>query len=71
MTEKETYMLEMFRSLDRHEQNIIMGKISEMILNRKREKISFFESVDIKRHPMVFVFIFKSYPFIKVIIITL
>ena len=36
MTEKESYLLELFRNLDRHEQNIVIGKISELILNKKK-----------------------------------
>ena len=41
MTEKESYLLELFRSLDRYEQNIIMGKISELILNKKKREDKF------------------------------
>lgn len=43
MTEKEIELLKMFRTLDRHEQNIITGKISELILNKKKRKIHFME----------------------------
>ncbi len=38
MTEKETHLLDMFRNLDRYEQNIIVGKASELILNKKKRK---------------------------------
>lgn len=38
MTEKEIELLKMFRNLDRHEQNIIIGKISELILNKKKRE---------------------------------
>ncbi len=58
MTEKELELLEMYRNLDRHEQNIIVGNISELILNKKKEKISFFEDVRIRYYPVVFIFIF-------------
>lgn len=43
MTEKEIELLKMFRNLDRYEQNIIIGKISELILNKKKRKIYFME----------------------------
>lgn len=41
MTERENELLKMFRNLDKHEQNIIIGKISELILNKKKRKDSF------------------------------
>ena len=58
MTEKESYLVELFRSLDRYEQNIIIGKISELILNRKRGKKHYFDEKNIKYIPVVFVFIY-------------
>lgn len=39
MTEKEIELLKMFRSLDKYEQKIIIGKISELVLNKKKRKI--------------------------------
>jgi len=36
MTEKEAKLLGIFKLLDRYEQNIIIGKISELILNKKK-----------------------------------
>lgn len=39
MTEKEKELLKMFRNLDIYEQKIIIGKISELILNKKKEKL--------------------------------
>lgn len=41
MTERETDLLEMFRMLGKYEQNIIIGKISELILNKKKESLIF------------------------------
>jgi hypothetical protein len=41
MTEKEILMLAMFRNLNRYEQNIIIGKISELILNKKKREDKF------------------------------
>ena len=41
MTEKEIRMLAMFRNLNRYEQNIIIGKISELILNKKKREDKF------------------------------
>lgn len=38
MTEKEIELLKMFRNLDKYEQKIIIGKISELILNKKKER---------------------------------
>lgn len=58
MTEREATLLEMFRILDRCEQNIILGKMSELILNKKNQKINFFEDVKIKYYPIVFIYIF-------------
>ena len=43
MTEKEADLLGMFRLLDRYEQNIITGNISELILNKKKESSIFLE----------------------------
>lgn len=58
MTEKEAHLLDMFRSLDKYEQNIIIGKVSELILNKRKEKIHFFENARVKYYPVVFVYIF-------------
>ncbi|MBP1927060.1 hypothetical protein J2Z76_002932 [Sedimentibacter acidaminivorans] len=41
MTEKEEELLGMFRCLDMYEKNIIIGKISELILNKKKESSIF------------------------------
>lgn len=41
MTEKEEELLGIFRRLDMYEQNIIIGKISELILNKKKESSIF------------------------------
>nr|WP_312579612.1 hypothetical protein [Sedimentibacter sp.] len=41
MTEKESELLGVFRHLDKYEQNIIIGKISELILNKKKESSIF------------------------------
>jgi hypothetical protein len=41
MTEKEILMLAMFRNLNRYEQNIVIGKISELILNKKKREGEF------------------------------
>ena len=41
MTEKEILMLAMFRNLNRYEQNIVIGKISELILNKKKREDEF------------------------------
>ncbi|WP_440977680.1 hypothetical protein [Sedimentibacter sp. LTW-03] len=57
MTEKEALLLDMFRRLNRYEQNIIIGKISELILNGRRKKINFFEGEQVKYIPVVFVFV--------------
>ncbi len=38
LTEEELELLEDFRQLNKYEQNIIMGKISEMIYNKNIEK---------------------------------
>jgi len=43
MTEKEAELLGMFRLIDRYEQNIIIGNISELILNKKKESSIFLE----------------------------
>ncbi len=56
MTEREKRLLEMFKNLDRHEQNVIIGKASELALNNKKEKIHFFDDVKVI-YPIVFVFI--------------
>ncbi len=42
MTEKEIELLKIFRSLDRYEQNIVIGKASELILNKKKREDLFF-----------------------------
>jgi len=42
MTEKEAELLEMFRKLDRHEQRIIIGKVSELVVNKKKREALFF-----------------------------
>lgn len=42
MTDKEAEFLEMFRKLDRHEQRIIIGKVSELMLNKKKRETLFF-----------------------------
>ena len=57
MTEKEIELLNMFRNLDRHEQNIVIGKISELVLNKKKENINFNWDSKIKYYPVVFVFV--------------
>jgi len=41
MTKREADLLEMFRMLGKYEQNIIIGKISELILNKKKESSIF------------------------------
>ena len=41
MTEKEILMLAMFRNLNRYEQNIVLGKIREVILNKKKREGEF------------------------------
>ena len=41
MTEKEILMLAMFRNLNRYEQNIVIGKISELVLNKKKREDEF------------------------------
>jgi hypothetical protein len=41
MTEKEAELLGMFKDLDKYEKNIIIGKISELILNKKKESSLF------------------------------
>jgi hypothetical protein len=41
MTEKEIHMLAMFRNLNRYEQNIVIGKISELVLNKKKREDEF------------------------------
>lgn len=57
MTEREKRLLEMFKNLDRHEQNVIIGKVSELVMNNKKEKIHFFDNVRVI-YPIVFVFVF-------------
>lgn len=41
MTEMEAKLLGIFRHLDKYEQNIIIGKISDLILNKKKQSVSF------------------------------
>ncbi|WP_326910633.1 hypothetical protein [Sedimentibacter sp. MB31-C6] len=43
MTEKELELLEMFRMLNKCEQNIISGKVSELVLNKKKGSSIFLE----------------------------
>ncbi len=57
MTEREKRLLEMFKNLDRHEQNVIIGKVSELVMNNKKEKIHFFDNVRVI-YPIVSVFVF-------------
>jgi hypothetical protein len=58
MTEQESELLRMFRNLDRHEQSIIMGKLTEIlyakICGKKNCRIWHNE---IKYYPIIFVYI--------------
>lgn len=38
LTDREKEMLMIFQSLDNHEQNIVLGEISEFVLNKKKLK---------------------------------
>lgn len=40
MTDKEKELLLIFRNLNQYEQSVFLGKISEMILNKKKRKVN-------------------------------
>ena len=54
MTSREKELLTIFRGLDEHEQNMIIGKVSEFVLHKKN--LNFIDT-KIKYYPVVLVFI--------------
>ncbi|GEM_PF-1210558 len=60
MTKEESQLLELFRLLDKTEQKIIIGRISEMLCTKKRKKIDSSQNEKIKYYPVVYVFFIKT-----------
>lgn len=59
MTKEESQLLELFRLLDKTEQKIIIGRMSEMLCTKKK-KIDFLDGKEIKYYPVVYMFFIKT-----------
>lgn len=60
MTKDENHLLELFRLLDKNEREIIIGKTSELLYNRKQKKLDFSENEKVKYYPVVYLFFIKE-----------